>query len=225
MLNIIFDMDGVIFDSEHVCERCWQDYKEKYQLKDVKSMFHACIGTTVEKTKEIVCDYQGADFPYEEFRKDTSDRFHEIEEAEGLPVKKGARELLSWLKESGAHVGLASSTRSQTVIRQLTHAGLVQYFDVIVGGEMAEKSKPEPDIYLEACKRMEIDPKSAYGVEDSFNGVRSLYAAGLYPIMVPDILEPDDEMHRLSGKILPDLLAVRDYLKESGPRMNEEVSE
>ena len=83
--------------------------------------------------------FEGPDFPYEEFRKDTSNRFHEIEETEGLPVKKGARELLSWLKESGANVGLASSTRSETVIRQLTHAGLIQYFDVIVGGEMAKR--------------------------------------------------------------------------------------
>ena len=213
MMNIVFDMDGVIFDSEHVCERCWQDYKEKYQLKDAKGMFHACIGTTVEKTKEIVCSYQGEDFPYESFRKDTSERFHEIEAAEGLPVNKGARELLSWLKESGANVGLASSTRSETVVRQLTHAGLIQYFDVIVGGEMAKKSKPEPDIYLEACKRMGITPESAYGVEDSFNGMRSLYAAGLHPVMVPDLLEPDEEMNRIAEVILSDLFEVRDYLK------------
>lgn len=152
MKNVIFDMDGVIFDSEHVCERCWEDYKEKYKLKDAKGMFHACIGTTIEKTKETMFRFEGPDFPYEEFRKDTSNRFHEIEETEGLPVKKGARELLSWLKESGANVGLASSTRSETVVRQLTHAGLIQYFDVIVGGEMAKKSKPEPDIYLEGMQ-------------------------------------------------------------------------
>ena len=167
----------------------------------------------IEKTKETMFRFEGPDFPYEEFRKDTSNRFHEIEETEGLPVKKGARELLSWLKESGANVGLASSTRSETVIRQLTHAGLIQYFDVIVGGEMAKKSKPEPDIYLEACKRMGITPESAYGVEDSYNGMRSLHAAGLHPIMVPDLLEPNEEMQSLAEIILPDLLEVRDYLK------------
>ena len=172
MKNVIFDMDGVIFDSEHVCERCWEDYKEKYKLKDAKGMFHACIGTTIEKTKETMFRFEGPDFPYEEFRKDTSNRFHEIEETEGLPVKRGARELLSWLKESGANVGLASSTRSDTVIRQLTHAGLIQYFDVI-----------------------------------------SLHAAGLHPIMVPDLLEPNEEMQSLAEIILPDLLEVRDYLK------------
>ena len=167
----------------------------------------------IEKTKETMFRFEGPDFPYEEFRKDTSNRFHEIEETEGLPVKKGARELLSWLKESGANVGLASSTRSETVVRQLTHAGLIQYFDVIVGGEMAKKSKPEPDIYLEACKRMGITPESAYGVEDSYNGMRSLHAAGLHPIMVPDLHEPNEEMQSLAEVILSDLFEVRDYLK------------
>lgn len=218
MLKVIFDMDGVIFDSEHVCERCWQDYAQEYGLKDVKGMFHDCIGTTIEKTKEVVLRYQGADFPYEAFRQATSERFHEIESQEGLPVKKGARELLSWLRESGALIGLASSTRSQTVLRQLGAAGLADYFDVIVGGEMAQKSKPEPDIYLEACRRLQIRPDDAYGVEDSFNGVRALKAAGLFPIMVPDLLEPDEEMRAISGVILSDLTAVKTFLegKEKG---------
>ena len=189
MKNVIFDMDGVIFDSEHVCERCWEDYKEKYKLKDAKGMFHACIGTTIEKTKETMFRFEGPDFPYEEFRKDTSNRFHEIEETEGLPVKKGARELLSWLKESGANVGLASSTRSETVIRQLTHAGLIQYFDVIVGGEMAKKSKPEPDIYIEACRQLKVDPSKAIALEDAINGIRSAHGAGMNPVMIPDIVQ------------------------------------
>lgn len=213
MLKVIFDMDGVIFDSEQVCRRCWYDYAKQYGLKDVEGMFHECIGTTIEKTKEVTERYQGKDFPFEDFQKATSDRFHEIEAAEGLPVKEGARELLSWLKESGAVIGLASSTRTQTVVRQLTHAGMADFFDVIVGGEMAQKSKPEPDIYLETCRRLGIRPEGVYGIEDSYNGIRALSAAGLFPIMVPDILEPDEEMKSLAGAILDNLLDVRSFLK------------
>ena len=214
MINIIFDMDGVIFDSESVCLRCWNDYAEKYGLKETKKLFRQTLGTTIEKTKQIMQEHMPEDFSYEEFRKDTSARFHEIEAQEGLPVKKGARELLAWLKENGAHIGLASSTRTQTVIKQLTHAGLTDYFDVIVGGDMAEKSKPEPDIYLETCKRMKIKPGDTYGIEDSFNGIKSLHKAGLHPIMVPDMLEPDEQMYKLCEKIFDDLIEVREYLKK-----------
>ena len=84
---------------------------------------------------------------------------------------------------------------------------------MIVGEKKKKKSKPEPDIYLEACKRMGITPESAYGVEDSYNGMRSLHAAGLHPIMVPDLLEANEEMQSLAEVILPDLIEVRDYLK------------
>ena len=96
---------------------------------------------------------------------------------------------MSWLKESGANVGLASSTRSETVIRQLTHAGLIQYFDVIVGGEMAKKSKPEPDIYIEACRQLKVDPSKAIALEDAINGIRSAHGAGMNPVMIPDIVQ------------------------------------
>ena len=212
MKSVIFDMDGVIFDSEAVCIRCWQDCKEAFQLIDVEKMFHQCIGTTAQKTKEIMLSFQGEDFPFEAFREAASNRFHEIEEQQGLPVKKGARELLEYLKQHGYRIGLASSTRTETVRRQLSHAGLISYFEVIVGGDMVSRSKPEPDIYLEACRQLGVLPEESYGIEDSFNGIRAVAAAGMIPVMVPDLLVPDAEMKQLARYILPDLLRVRELL-------------
>ena len=128
-------------------------------------------------------------------------------------IYDGIPELLKCLKEAGKRLAIASSKPTVFVKDILEYFHIQQYFDVIVGGEMAKKSKPEPDIYLEACKRMGITPESAYGVEDSYNGMRSLHAAGLHPIMVPDLLEANEEMQSLAEVILPDLIEVRDYLK------------
>ena len=89
------------------------------------------------------------------------------------------------------------------------------FFDVIVGGDMVEKSKPEPDIYLDVCEKMKINPKDTYAIEDSHNGVRSAAAAGLKVLHVPDMLKPTEEMEQLSYMIFPDLIEVREYLAKN----------
>ena len=131
----------------------------------------------------------------------------------GIPVKPGVREILEWLKSAGYAVGLASSTKRESVLRHLKHTGLEDYFSVVVGGDMVEHSKPLPDIYLLACERLGVEPGETYAIEDSPNGIRSAHAAGMCPIMVPDIIAPDEEMGRLSYIILKNLVEVRDFLQ------------
>lgn len=132
----------------------------------------------------------------------------------GLPVKPGAPQILKWLKEAGYAIGLASSTRSSSVYRYLEQSGLKGYFSVVITGDMIEHSKPRPDIYLMACDRLGVQPEEAYAIEDSPNGIRSAHAAGMCPIMVPDMIEPDEEMKWLSFLIRKDLFEVRDYLQQ-----------
>lgn len=91
-------------------------------------------------------------------------------------------------------VGLASSTAHDIVVQELTDAGLVDYFQAITGGDQISHSKPDPEIYLKACEKLGIDPKEAYAVEDSYNGIRSAFSAGMKPLMVPDLLPPTGEM-------------------------------
>ena len=87
---------------------------------------------------------------------------------------------------------MASSTRYSSVVNHLEEAGIKDYFSVIVTGDMVEHSKPKPDIYLLACEKLGVEPAKAYAVEDSYNGIRSAHAAGMKPVMVPDLLEPDE---------------------------------
>lgn len=147
----------------------------------------------------------GNDFPVERFLDESMDRIAALG-ASGLPLKKGAVELLSWLKEQNALLALASSTKRSLVIQELTDAGLLDYFSVITGGDQITKSKPDPEIYLKTCQALDISPEAAFGIEDSYNGVRSASAAGLKTIMVPDLLPPTNEMRSLALCIQPDLL-------------------
>ncbi len=111
-------------------------------------------------------------------------------------------------------IALASSTREGVVRQELSDAGIIDYFEAVVCGDMVEKSKPAPDIYIKACACLGVDSQHAYAIEDSYNGIRSAHAAGLSAIMVPDMSEPTEEMERLAVKILPDLCEVKKYFEQ-----------
>lgn len=211
---VVFDMDGVIFDSERAVMDCWVELAAKYQIADIESAVLACTGTTMARTREIMLTRYGSDFPYDEYEKEASRMYHEKYDGGRLPVKPGVKELLSYLKEHGKKIALASSTRKRTVISQLTDAGLLDFFDQVICGDMVERSKPAPDIFLKACEALHTAPECSYAIEDSYNGIRSAYAGGLRPVMVPDLLPADDEMEQLAEVILDDLLKVRDYLQK-----------
>lgn len=209
---VVFDMDGVIFDSEKLVLEGWKELAEKYGFQDIDKVFYKCIGVNAVATKQIFLDYYGEDFPYDEYKKETSAAYHAKYDGGRLPQKPGVKELLTFLKENGFKIGLASSTRIAVVEQQIVDAGLREYFDDLTGGDMLQKSKPEPDIYLMACEHLGVDPKEAIAIEDSYNGIRSAYRAGMAPVMVPDMIGPDEEMERLSTKILADLYQVRAWM-------------
>ena len=132
---------------------------------------------------------------------------------DGIPLKPGIREILEYLHGNGFKVGLASSTRRAVVLDELEKSELTDYFDVIIGGDLLKKSKPEPDIYLMACHELAVDPKNAYAIEDSYNGIRAAYAAGMKPIMVPDLMPPTKEMEEKSVVICKDLLEAMKFIE------------
>ena len=129
---VVFDMDGVIFDSERAIMGCWIELADKYRLKDIEKAFLSCTGTTATRTREIMLETYGDDFPYDEYAKESSRMFHERYDNGKLPIKSGVFEILEFLKNSGKKIALASSTRKESVINELRDAGLIDYFDEIV---------------------------------------------------------------------------------------------
>ena len=212
-MNVIFDMDGVIFDSERAYVAAYKALAPKYGLDDVEAVHRACmdsIGVTRVKTREIFFSYVGHEFDYDRYREEVQLLLNQQE----FELKPGVFELFDWLKENGASIALASSTRQVNVSRMLDHAGLTAYFNAIICGDMVSRSKPDPEIFLTAASRLDAAPSGCFVIEDSYNGIRAAHAAGMHPIMVPDILQPDDEIRGLAEVVLPSLFEVKDYLSQ-----------
>lgn len=209
---VVFDMDGVIFDSERAVMQCWKEVASRHNIPDIEKAILACTGTTMVRTREIMLNMYGADFPYDEYARESSTIFHSRYDGGRLPMKPGVKELLTFLKEHDKKIALASSTRQQVVTDELRDAGIIEYFDRIICGDMVSRSKPAPDIFLKACEELNISPSDSYAIEDSYNGIRAAHAGGLHPIMVPDLLPADEEMQSLAEIILPSLTSVMEYL-------------
>lgn len=212
MKAIIFDMDGVIFDSERAMLWSLQEVCKRKGIKDVTPFYNDCIGVTREKTVQIFQAVYGADFDVEAYMQEGSEIYHERYDGGRMPIKEGAKEILSYLKEEGYLIALASSTKRKSVERQLRDAGLLSYFPVLVCGDMVQRSKPAPDIFLCAAKELGVEPEECFVIEDSYNGIRAAASAGMKAFMVPDMLPPNEEMDRLSYRIMTNLLEVKEYL-------------
>ncbi len=209
---VVFDMDGVIFDSERAVMQCWKEVASRHNIPDIEKAILACTGTTMVRTREIMLNLYGADFPYDEYARESSAIFHSRYDGGRLPMKPGVKELLTFLKEHDKKIALASSTRQQVVTDELRDAGIIEYFDRIICGDMVSRSKPAPDIFLKACEELNISPSDSYAIEDSYNGIRAAHAGGLHPIMVPALLPADEEMQSLAEIVLPSLTSVMEYL-------------
>ena len=208
----LFDLDGVIFDSERAVFNEWKLLSEKYGFPDLEKPYMKCIGVNAETCRRIFLEFYGEDFPYDRYCAERSRNYHEKYDHGRLPLKDGVRELLACLKQRGFPTAVASSTRTEIVSSELRDAGLDRYFDAVIGGDMVPRSKPAPDIFLKAASVLGAEPASCCVIEDSYNGIRAARAAGMFPVMIPDMLPPDEEMREKAALILPSLRELQAML-------------
>lgn len=209
---VLFDMDGVIFDSESVSVLCWRKAADELGLEGIDEVYRRCVGANVASIKAIVGEAYGTRVDPSAFLALTNRFYDAWCAANGLPVKPGAPEILRALKAAGVPIAIASSTDSAYVTRELDEAGLLPFFDAVICGDMVTKSKPDPEIFLKAAEALGVKPADAVVIEDSYNGIRAAASGGMHPVMVPDTLPPTDEMRSLAEIILPSLFEVRDWL-------------
>lgn len=209
--HIVFDMDGVLIDSERIVYKAWMQIGEELGLPGMHELFFRCMGTSHASTARIFSELFGSSFDYLSFRSRLRACYLESVK-DRIPLKEGALEILAALKEHGWKIALASSSRQASVMFNLERSGLLPFFDSLQCGDMIANGKPAPDIYLTACKSLGALPSSTYAVEDSKNGLLSASAAGLRTFLVPDMLPIDEDMKKLAWKICSDLHQVRHIL-------------
>lgn len=200
---VVFDMDGVIFDTEKLYRKFQLEVGLEMGVpKEV--MVDACehiAGGNKYTNKPVFERIVQRGIDYYEFREEMIRRLDAYIDANGVELKKGVAQMLPYLKEKGIKIGLATSTVRERAKKHLENHGIDIYFDKLIFGDMVKNGKPAPDIYLKACEELDVSPKETIAVEDSINGIKSAAAGGLYPVMVIDLIQPNDEIIPLAKQI------------------------
>lgn len=194
MKAVIFDMDGLMIDSERLVLNSLVSVGKKHNFNDITEICTKAIGTNDEETRRIFHEALGDELDYENLRKEAYELYLNSIRVKGIPVKEGLYDCLKKLKAHNFMLSVATSTKQSVAESTLKSIGVYDFFKVTVYGDMVTKSKPNPQIFLKAAELMKISPEQCYVLEDSYNGVKAAYAANMKPIMVPDLLPYNDEI-------------------------------
>ncbi|THD79192.1 MAG: HAD family phosphatase [Phenylobacterium sp.] len=214
---VVFDMDGLLLDTERVYREALVATAAEMGEDLPDQVFKRMIGHTWPASAAVLADHFGPDFDTDHMRTRSVERFYELGEA-GVALKAGVVEILDFLDAARLPRGVVTSSRRIEVEHHLGDHGLLARFDFILAQGEYPRPKPDPAPYLAAAERLGLPPADCLALEDSHNGVRAASGAGLMTIMVPDLLDPTEEMHGLCVRIARDLHEVREMLEEYSVR-------
>jgi len=209
---VIFDMDGLLLDTEPLAARAWTDAATALGVEFDGALALAMVGRNWGDCVAMVRARYDARYPIDALLGSWHTAYDAIVAREGLRVKPGALELIAWLERNAIPRAVATSTRSERARAKLASTALLPRFFDVVGGDEIARGKPEPDIYVEAARRLGVATAECVVLEDSVPGVRAALAAGMRPIMVPDLHAPPADLIALDLLVLPSLHAVLDHL-------------
>lgn len=221
--GIVFDMDGVLLDTEKLYLRFWCEAAHFCGYPMEKSHVLSIRSMNREYAEKKLKGYFGEDFDYTAVHAKRVELMDKFIKENGVETKKGAKEILEFLKETGYKIALASATPRERAAFLLEKTRLLKYFDSLVSAHDVKIGKPEPYIYLEACKRLGLSPKECFAVEDSPNGVMSAYTAGCKTVMVPDLDKPNEATEKMTYAVVHDLLCIKDLLYAAQSAETEDV--
>ena len=209
---VIFDMDGLLVDTETVIFRAMRHTAGGLDADLPFSTFQRMVGLQDAASNEILIEHFGAGFDLAAWTVAVRAHAHE-QMAAGVALKAGVQEILDYLDRAGLPRAIATSSSLAAVQRNLTPHGLVDRFQALITKDVQTRGKPHPEPFLKAAEALGVAPADCLALEDSHNGVRSASSAGMMTIMVPDMLDPTEEMHSLCVRIARDLHEVRELLE------------
>ena len=210
----VFDMDGLMFDTEKLVYQVWQRVMDSNGYDYDFEIYKKTVGRRTAETRKFYEELYGGEFDYQRLRNEANVFFRDDIETNGVPLKKGLVNILEYLKTHNIKIALATSTSSATAMGLLEIANVKQYFDRFVCGNMVKNGKPHPEVFLTAAKELCLKPESCIALEDSINGIKSAYNAGMKPLMVPDLLEPNEEIKPMLFALCKDLDEAIEYFKQ-----------
>lgn len=211
---VIFDMDGLMFDTERLCVTTWDSVGELLGVGKLGYLISKTLGLSWEDSRQVLLKEVSA-IDCEKFRNECRAFTHRYFEEFGVPIKSGLFELLEFLRQNNYKAAVASSSTEASVRHQLKLAGVEKYFSFVICGDMIAKSKPEPEIFLKACEGLTEKPENCLVLEDSRNGLLAALAAGCPAIMIPDLWPGESEIDNRIDAKLDNLADVIDWLQNN----------
>jgi len=211
--GVIFDMDGLMFDTEPIWGACWEEVLAEAGMEMPEGLPDGLRGRTGDAMYEALHHHLGADAPVERLWERERELACERIAASPVPVKPGLLDLLIYLHDCQLPMAVASSSPKPLIEANLARAGIAGNFGVVVSGDAVAASKPDPAIFLEAATLLGTAPSRTLVLEDSPTGVEAGYRGGFPTVMVPDLIAPTDEDRSRSVAVLDTLDAVIDLIE------------
>ena len=193
---VIFDMDGLMLDTERTSGEFQRQASEERGIP-YQGLKPLVMGRAVPEVRRIHLEHYGPDYPFDEIRARADQLWEQYLVGNPVPVKPGLFPLLEYLDRRDIPAAVATSTSRDMALKLLDKAGIAPYLTAMVFGDMVERSKPEPDIFLRAAELLGAAPRDCMVLEDSPNGIRAAHRAGMLPVMVPDLIQPDEELQKI----------------------------
>ena len=211
--GIVFDMDGTVLDTETQYLEGWKVGISQYKKEFSMDLFYNCCGRPTEEIREKYYAHYGNDIDFDKIYNMRVEYCHNKWNNEGICIKSGFEDLISFCKKKNIKTAIATSTHRKVCERMLKIAKISDCFDTLVCGDEIERGKPNPDIFLKAAEKINISFSECIGVEDSITGIEAVKRAGMISVFIPDLIAPNALVEQNADYILNNLSDIIEIIK------------